>query len=323
MSLKGLMENCSGRPVIPLLGSPGARLTDTSLKQNAFNPVLHAGSMQAIADRFEPDAVLLMMDLSLEAGALGLSVQYPLYQAPTVQDHPVKEWKDLEGLGRVDILDDVRIQGYIKALELLGKGSSLPKGVYVSGPFTLAGLLMGTSELAMATITEPDFVHGIVEFCKGVCLRYAKTLEAAGADIIIVLEPTATLLSPESFRTFCRDYIQDVISALSPISVLHVCGAASHLIKEMAATEADGLSLDASVDLCQAAREVPSEVVVIGNIDPVRVIAQESPEGVSKATRELLDKMRPHQNFILSTGCDIPYEAPFRNIDAFMKEGRL
>jgi uroporphyrinogen decarboxylase len=323
MSLKDLMETCGGRPVIPLLGSPGARLTDTSLKQNAFNPVLHAGSIQAIADRFEPDAVFLMMDLSLEAGALGLSIQYPLYQPPTVQDHPVRSLQDLEGIRKADILDDVRIQGHIKALELLGKTLDIPKGVYVSGPFTLAGLLMGTSEVAIATITEPDFLHCLVEFCKDICLRYAKALEDAGADIIAILEPTATLLSPESFSTFCGGYVQGIIRELSPVSVLHVCGAASHLIKEMAATGADGLSLDAPVDLCQAAREVPPDVVVIGNIDPVRVITQESPEGVSKATRELVDEMRPHRNFILSTGCDIPYEAPFPNIDAFMKEGRL
>lgn len=323
MSLKDLMEACGGRPVIPLLGSAGAKLTDTSLKQNAFNPVLHARSIQAVADRFEPDAVFLMMDLSLEAGALGLSVQYPLFQPPTVQDHPVRELEDLEGIRKVDILDDVRIQGYIKALRLLDKASDIPKGVYMSGPFTLAGLLMGTSELAIATITEPDLVHSLVGFCEGICLRYAKALEDAGADIIAILEPTATLLSPESFRTFCRGYVQDIIRELSPVSVLHVCGDASHLIKEMVATGADGLSLDAPVDLGQAAREVPPDVVVIGNIDPVRVIAQESPEGVSEATRELLDKMRPHENFILSTGCDIPYEAPLRNIDAFMKEGRL
>ena len=308
--------------MIPLLGSPGARLTGTSLKQNAFNPVLHAESVQAITERFEPDAVFLMMDLSLEAGALGLSVRYPLYQPPTVEDHPVREVKDLDAIRGINLLDDVRIQGYVKTLELVGKTRTLPKGAYVSGPLTLAGLLMGTSELAMATITERDLVHGLVEFCQGICLTYAKALEDAGADIIAVLEPTATLLSPESFRTFCGDYVKNIFRELSPVSVLHVCGAASHLIKEMAATGADSLSLDASVDLCQAAKEVSPDIVIMGNIDPVRVIAQESPEGVCAATRKLLNDMEPYKNFILSSGCDIPYETPFENIDAFMKEGR-
>ena len=105
--------------------------------------------------------------------------------------------------------------------------------------------------------------------------------------------------------------------------ILHICGDTSHLVKNMCATGAQGLSLDSPVDLARAAREVDPDVVLIGNIDPVGVMVQETPEGVRRAVRALLDSMEPYENFILSTGCDLPYETPFENIDAFMKEGRL
>jgi hypothetical protein len=31
--------------------------------------------------------------------------------------------------------------------------------------------------------------------------------------------------------------------------------------------------------------------------------------------------MRGHRNFILSTGCDLPEDTPFANLDAFMSAG--
>ena len=399
-----LVKSARRRLVVPLLGYPGARLTGSSLKQNAFNPVLQCESVCRLVDRFSPDAAFFMMDLSVEAGALGLPVRYPLYESPTVEEHPVRSLADLEAFRALDPLDDALVQARIRAMELMKERLDVPRGGYVIGPFTLAGLLMGASELAMATITDPDLVHGVVGFCTDVCVRYARALAAAGADMTAILEPTATFLSPQAFDTFCGAYIKGLIAgvvgnpgttgavaaggvaggtdatggragagarattdaadkanvagvrngsdvagvertpgaagaasranapdiagprradAMTPMMMLHICGDTSHLVRKMCATGAQGLSLDSPVDFARAAREADPEVVLIGNVDPVGVMVQEAPDGVRRAVRALLDMMEPYENFILSTGCDLPYETPFENIDAFMKEGRL
>ncbi|MDI7247232.1 MAG: uroporphyrinogen decarboxylase family protein [Bacillota bacterium] len=402
-----LVRIAGRRLVVPLLGYPGAQLTCSSLKQNEFNPVLHCESICRLVDRFSPDAAFFMMDLSVEAGALGLPVRYPLYESPTVEEHPVRSLADLEAFKVLDPLDDALVQARIRAMELMKERLDVPRGGYVIGPFTLAGLLMGASELAMATITDPDLVHGVVGFCTDVCVRYARALAAAGADMIAILEPTATFLSPQAFDTFCGAYIRGLITevtgnpgmtgaapagdvaggtdatggragagartatgttdaadkadaagvrngsesagierttgatgsasranapdiagprradAMTPMMILHICGDTSHLVRNMCATGAHGLSLDSPVDFARAAREADPEVVLIGNVDPVGVMVQETPDGVRRAVRALLDMMEPYENFILSTGCDLPYETPFENIDAFMKEGRL
>jgi uroporphyrinogen decarboxylase len=49
---------------------------------------------------------------------------------------------------------------------------------------------------------------------------------------------------------------------------------------------------------------------------------QGSPEKVYENTLDLRRKMKGHKNFILSTGCDLPPETPFENIEAFVKAGR-
>lgn len=324
MKLYNLVKSSPRRLVAPLLGYPGARLTNSSLKQNEFNPMLHAATISRIVEQFAPDVAFFMMDLSLEAGALGLPVRYPLYESPTVEDHPVLQVSDLEKLRVVDPLKDCRIRAYIKVMELMSRSISIPRAAYVTGPFTLAGLLMGASEIAVSTITDPGLVHPVVDFCKDICIRYSRALTEAGADIVVVLEPTATFLSPQAFAEFCGAYVREAVAApgVADSVVLHICGDTSHILREMCATGACALSLDSPVDLRAAASMIDPEVVLIGNIDPVGVMVHESPPEVARAARELLDSMACCDNFVFSTGCDLPYETPHENIDALMNEAR-
>lgn len=90
----------------------------------------------------------------------------------------------------------------------------------------------------------------------------------------------------------------------------------------MVATEVHGLSLDGMVDMEAAAAHVPGDVVLIGNLDPVRVMLSGSTDFVRAEVRRLVDSMTPHPNFLLSTGCDSPQETPLENIVALVDETR-
>ena len=73
------------------------------------------------------------------------------------------------------------------------------------------------------------------------------------------------------------------------------------------------------VDIPQALTEVPEDMLVMGNLDPVNVIQQATPEAVSAATTDLLEKTAEAKNFVISTGCDLPPEVPEANIKAFFE----
>ncbi len=123
---------------------------------------------------------------------------------------------------------------------------------------------MGATEIALATIDNPDLVHAAAEFATQVIIRYAQALVDAGADLICILEPTATFISPRAFRKFSGAYVRRIIEKVNAIPVLHICGNTTHLIQAMAETGAQGLSLDAAVDLPAAAAKVPEDVVSLG-----------------------------------------------------------
>jgi uroporphyrinogen decarboxylase len=143
-----------------------------------------------------------------------------------------------------------------------------------------------------------------------------------------ILEPMSVFLSEENFYELSGIYLRSLIQFIHSMltdCVLHICGNSSHLIREMCKTEADALSLDspeAGVDLLQIASTIHEEIVFWGNLNPLGSLLNGSPDDVSADTSDLLVRMQKIPNFILSTGCDLPYDIPIENLASFMKTGR-
>lgn len=310
-----------GVPVIPLMGFPGIQLTHTTLKQNVFNWGVQFETLAALAHKFQPDGMFYMMDLTIEANALGLPVQFPLEHAPSVERAIAETEEDIAALGKIDILKDGRVMAFVETLRQM---QSLPglTGAYVSGPFTLAALMLGMSEAAVNVMLNPDLVHAALKVANRAVIQFMHTLAEAGADVVMVLEPSAVILSPTQFADFSAAYLREIVQAAGLPLVLHICGKSNHLIDGMVQTGVQGLSLDAQVDLAAVMPQIPDDVVVMGNISPTAVMVDMQPEAVYESTGTLLAQMASHRNFILSTGCDLPPETPLDNIHAFMAAGR-
>src|SRR5450759_120386 len=131
-------------------------------------------------------------------------------------------------------------------------------------------------------------MHGLLRYCTETCRRYLLALKAAGAEIVLIGEPTASILSPASYEEFSGRYTAELIESLNCPVILHICGDAGHLLEPMCDTGAQGLSLDSAVDL-------PEDVVLIGNLDAVSVLLEGTPEYVREKTGELLESMRPYR----------------------------
>ncbi|MGC9064698.1 MAG: uroporphyrinogen decarboxylase family protein, partial [bacterium] len=69
--------------VIPLLGAPGIQLSNTSLKDNLIDGTIQFKTMRLLIERFQPDGVFPFMDLTVEAEALGLEINFPRDENPS------------------------------------------------------------------------------------------------------------------------------------------------------------------------------------------------------------------------------------------------
>ncbi len=319
MRLIDTVRESPRRLVVPLAGYPGIQLTGSTIKQNEFNAELQARTLYKLAERVQPDALFTMMDLSVEAGALGMQVRFPLQESATVEFHPVRTVDDLDQYKVVDPLYDGRIWVFTETVRLLKQKLSIPVGAYVIGPFTLAGLMMGATEVAVATLDIPQVVLAAVNFCEDSVISVARALEGAGADLLCILDPTASILSPTAYARFAGPAVAHIVRRLDMRTILHICGNVTHLVPEMAATGVQGLSLGPLVDLDWAMAAVPDDIVVLGNVDPVATILHGDRERVRHDVEALLERIAAWPNFIVATGCDVPAEAPLENLEEMVR----
>jgi uroporphyrinogen decarboxylase len=317
------------RLVAPLAGFPGVEMIGSNIKLAQQNYGEHYKAIRKLVDTFQPDLVFPLMDLAVEANALGRYTIFPKDDSATVPKDQFSI-RELERLAQINITFDSRLMGYVEMMKIMSV--TLPPGIlkggYVVGPFTLAGLMMGADDTVMATLLEPDTLHRLCHFTTEKIQEYIQLLISAGADAICILEPSAVMLSPEQFSEFSAIYIRHITTSFkySGISfVYHTCGNTMHLADKMARSGVHGLSLDShdvGVDLPAVAASVPEDVVLIGNVNPATTMRFGSPEDVRRETGALLRDMERYPNFVLSTGCDLPQETPAANIQAFMETGR-
>jgi uroporphyrinogen decarboxylase len=83
-----------------------------------------------------------------------------------------------------------------------------------------------------------------------------------------------------------------------------------------------GLSLDSVINFEELKKIIPQEITLMGNLNPVKIFLQSTPDQIAEATKSLKESMKDTKNFILSSGCDIPVNTPLKNIEAFMKAAR-
>jgi MtaA/CmuA family methyltransferase len=311
------------RAVIPVGGLLGAALTGTTVRQNMLDPVVKAESAARLHLELGTDAVFHIGDVVVEAEALGAPVYLPDDATPEIR-RPILEGpgglRALEGAG---IGRSGRALVTIECIRLLA--ARLPGSMIlgqVTGPFTIASGLIGYERILRATIRDIAFVEATLEACTRVAVEFARAQVEAGAGILWVGEPMAALISPSLFARLCAPGLAEVLAESPGSNILHICGKTSPHLALMVDTGARVLSLDSAVDLPAAARRVPRDVVVMGNVDPVSVVQQGTPETVAAAAEALLDAMEPFDGFILSTGCSVPRTSPIANVRALVEAGR-
>lgn len=317
------------RLVAPLVGFPGINLVGSTIKLAQQNYKEHFKVLQAINNKLNPDVIFPLMDLSVEANALGCFTLFPKAESATV----VKEesaLSEIEKLKGIDITSDSRVLAYANTVELLRQNILPDKviGAYVTGPYTLAALIMGAEEAAFATIIQPELLEKMCALTKDKILDYVRLLISSGAQLICILEPSAVMLSPEQFELYSVKYVKmitDFCREMKVTAVYHICGNTTHLISKMVATGVNVLSLDSpemGVDLHKVVDEIPDDIIIMGNISPIGALLKGNPEDVRDEVNYLLKTMSPYPNFILSTGCYLPQEVPIENIFAFIDAGR-
>ena len=310
------------RLAIPIMTHPGIEICGYTVKDTVTDGRRHAEAILALDKRFPADACTVIMDLTVEAEAFGAKVIFPENEIPCIEEPVVHDIHEVEML-QVPSLDAGRISEYILANSTVAaqlKDKPLFAGCI--GPFSLAGRLMGMTELMMAIYTDRNMVTMLLGKCAEFITEYCKALKNAGANGVIMAEPAAGLISNEDCSTYSSAYIKQTVDAVQDSSfmvILHNCGDTGHCTVAMLESGAEGYHFGNQADMVSILDTCPGDVIVAGNLDPVGVFRQACPQEVYNKTTDLLNATAKYPNFILSSGCDVPPGVPETNISAFYK----
>ena len=91
----------------------------------------------------------------------------------------------------------------------------------------------------------------------------------------------------------------------------------------MVDTGAGLLSLDNTIDLAEAKREVGERITLVGNIRPADSMLLGTPETVEDNVKECLSKgYDSPRGYILALGCELPIKTPPENVHALSQAVR-
>lgn len=308
------------RVAMPICTHLGLEMIGKTILDAVTDGKVQFQAIQTLAQNTPSAAAVTIMDLTVEAEAFGSRVIFSANELPVLNGRIVSDIESVRNLSVPD-LNKGRLQEYIRASHLSAEGiHGKPVFGGCIGPFSLAGRLFDMTEIMTAAWIEPETIHALLEKCTRFLHNYIEELKKTGINGIIIAEPAAGLLDESLCDQFSSAYVKKLIEAFQDdrfFMFLHNCGNTGHVTRSMLSTGAQGLHFGNRMDMRQVFKEVPENIVVSGNLDPVGVFKMSTPAQIKDLTLELLDTAKEHSNFVISSGCDIPPGVPAANIRAF------
>lgn len=316
------------KKALPILSFPSIQLLNVSVKEIISSSELQSKGMKAIADRCPSAASVSLMDLSVEAECFGAQILFSDDEVPTVTgpiiDPEYDEDKHIELAKalRVPEVGEGRTQIYLDAIEkTLQLIKDRPVLAGVIGPFSLAGRLVDVTSSLMFCISEPEYMHEVLKKCTEFIIKYIMAYKKTGCGGVILAEPLAGILSPALAMEFSGEYCKKIVEAVKDDEfafIYHNCGNTANVtIDSILHCGADAYHFGDAVDMEEILSKVPKDVVCMGNISPVSEFRQGTPDSIAKKTKDLMSNCCKYQNYVISSGCDIPPMSSWDNIDSF------
>ena len=272
----------------------------------------------ACRDDFGMDAVGLISDPAREAEAFGAPFIYPEESVPTCTDLPIKTLADVDALQNPDVAQAARTRDRIAGAALFRRrlGDRVPIIGWIEGPLAEACDLVGVSEMLLKLALDPVFSRRLLEKMVPTAKAFALAQIEAGCDIIGMGDAICSQISPAMYAAYIKDLHKEIIEFIHAHGALvkvHICGDITHLLPHLREVGPDIVDLDWMVDMEAAYQALGPEIIRAGNLDPARVVEQQSAEAVFAQTRTLVERERGRP-FILSAGCEITPLTPPENL---------
>lgn len=306
-------------PWVPFAGIHAGKLKGYNAFELLTDEDKLVESLLEVNKLYRPDGQPVLFDLQVEAEILGCDLFWALDTPPSVSSHPLSQNPTVPCKCKIPTVESGRLPMILSAMRRMKKEVGNTTALYglVCGPFTLASHLRGTA-IFTDMFDNPDFTIKLIEYCALVGKTVAKMYIEAGMDVIAVVDPLVSQISPRHFKKFMADTFLDIFTDIKQqgvFSSFFVCGDATKNIRVMCETLPDSISVDENINIYEA-KNITDEfnIVLGGNIPLTTVMLHGSQQDNMKFAVDMIEKMNANRNFIVAPGCDMPYDTPIENV---------
>ncbi|MFN7992222.1 MAG: uroporphyrinogen decarboxylase family protein [Bryobacteraceae bacterium] len=257
-----------------------------------------------------------------EARDCGAAIRYFDDQPYAIDEGQARlaEKRDLQTLHAPDPHQGEAMSDRLRGIALLKERAGTEKVIegWVEGPCGAAADLRGINTLMIDFYDDPGFVRDLFDFVLDLALRFGKAQYDAGADLIGIGDPAASLIGPRLYEQFVYPYEKRLVDGLHEIGLrvrLHICGNTRRILPALSRLGCDINDIDSAVPLPDARESFGTGAVLLGGIDPVRTLQNGTPDEVGNAVEECWRAAGPR--YIIGAGCEVPPGTPAENLHTF------
>ncbi|MEW6077347.1 MAG: uroporphyrinogen decarboxylase family protein [Thermodesulfobacteriota bacterium] len=321
-------------PVTPILCSGARQISGITFPDFALDAEKAA---RVYLDGFEfvgGDAVVLLLDLSVEAADFGQAMVYPErstpqpdYNRPMLTGH-----EDYRKVKPVRLSDARRMSEFVKLCRIMVEKvgwRSIVSG-FVFGPLGVLNMMRGAEHLFKDCLLYPNDVKAACETITGVLIEYVQAQCAAGVPAVAIdtLFASRSALPKDVWEDiegpFARE-ISRAIKATGHLVGIHNCGDAPYFDAQIRSMEPEFISFGRLPDDCQTPQEMKQkygdQTTLLGYV-PTALLVHGTPKEVMDEAKRQIDVLAPGGGFILAPECEYPPNIPLTNAFALIKAAK-
>ena len=311
-------EQTNEIPWVPFAGVHAGKLVGYNATEVLTEEEKLFESLMAVNRLYKPSGQPVLFDLQVEAEILGCELMWTTEGPPSIKSHPLSQTTQIPCECTLPDKEDGRLPMILSVMRRMKEAVGAETALYglICGPFTLASHLRG-NDIFMDMFDDDEYVKNLLAYCTECARRMAGYYIEAGMDIIAVVDPLVSQISPAHFEEFLSNpftEIFDDIRSKKAFSSFFVCGDATKNIEVMCRTNPDSISIDENVDIV-AAKAITDRynITIGGNIPLTTVMLHGTQQDNMKYVIDMLDRIQNKSNLIVAPGCDMPYKVPVEN----------
>ncbi|MFV0502949.1 MAG: uroporphyrinogen decarboxylase family protein [Lachnospirales bacterium] len=310
-------EDVDRVPWVPFAGVHAGVLTGHNATEILTNGDILFNSLKEVNKLYRPDGIPVVFDLQIEAEILGCELVWAEDAPPSVKTHPLAGVDEMLCDCKQPTAESGRLPMILDVMNRMKKEVGEETALYglICGPFTLASHLRG-NDLFMDMILNEDYVKTLMEFTTTTALKMVDLYLEAGMDVIAVVDPLVSQISPEHFTTLLHESFETIFSYIrskKAYSSFFVCGNAMRQIEVMCKSGPDSISIDENIVMSDAKAITDQHNIAIGgNIPLTTLMLHGTQQENMKYVINMIDTI-DNKNLIISPGCDMPFAVPKEN----------